>query len=239
MKRNKSFKDGYDHTLIYDAVSHIGDETDVGATAKMRQVLRLHTRLWTSDKTMKELSKLIRFLETDKNVPKSNITDDVVTELKRNLSATTDSVNPFSYDLRKARMAMKLKFANISFEDDFFYKGRINGEKWYRTVDTMNIGNEVEKASILREYDFPPECWRYHVGFFNNPTEAHRKGVIAHAVICTEKKRPDGVPFFFPLTLKVSATDEYAIGFFAGTKGKDIPIPPDWRIFAYKPLEKI
>lgn len=238
MKRNKSFKDGYDHTLIYDAVSHIGDETDVGAKAKMLQVLRLHTRLWTSDKKMKDLSKLIRFLETDKNVPKSNITDDVVTELKRNLSATTDSVNHFSYDLRKARMAMKLKNANLSFEQTFFYTKNLNARKWYRTVDTMNIGNEVEKASIIREYDITPEYWRAKAERFNNPTESHRKGVIAHAVICTEKKRPDGVPFFFPLTLKVSATDEYAIGFFAGTKGKDIPIPPDWRIFAYKPLEK-
>ena len=239
MKRNKSFKDGYDHTLIYDAVSHIGDETDTGAKAKMLQVLRLHVRLSMTDSTVKELRTLIRFLETDSDVPKLRVTEGVVTELRRNLAQNISNLVNFSYDLRKARMAMKLKNANLSFEDDFFYKGRINGEKWYRTVDTMNIGNEIEKASILREYDFPPECWRYHVGFFNNPTEAHRNGVIAHAIICTEKKRPDGVPFFFPLTLKVCAGEEYASGYFIVKHMACMPIPAEWRIFAYRPLERI
>ena len=238
MKKHKSYRMGYDHTLIYDAVSHIGDETDVGAKAKMFQVLRLHVRLSMTDSTVKELKTLIRFLKTDSDVPKLRVTEGVVTELRRNLAQNVSSLIDFSYDLRKARMAMKLKNANLSFEQTFFYTKNLNARKWYRTVDTMNIGNEVEKASIIREYDITPEYWRTKAERFNNPTESHRKGVIAHAVICTEKKRPDGVPFFFPLTLKVCATDEYACGFFADTQGKDIPIPPDWRIFAYKPLDR-
>lgn len=239
MKRHKSYKLGYDHTLIYDAVSHIGDATDASAAGMVMHVNRLHGRLAMNDNTRKELTTLIRFMENDQDVPKLNVTEGVITELHRNREETITNIINFGYELRKTRMAMKLKRANLSFEEDFFVLGNINAEKWYRTPDTMNIGKEIETALIKCEYDIYPDKWRMLVGYMNNPIKAHNNGLIAHAVVCTDKKRFDGVPFFFPITLRLDAKEDCVTGWFMDKHGICTMIPSDWRIFAYKPLERM